>query len=104
MPKGLKRYYGSGDLHFITCSCYRRLGLLGSRMPRDLLVDRLEQVRKKYQFAICGYVVMPEHIHLLITEPRYGRVAHPFPNSGVPHSLRLYRKGWASKNSVWYGD
>ena len=44
-------------------------------MPRDLLVDRLEQVRKKYQFAICGYVVMPEHIHLLITEPRYGNVS-----------------------------
>ena len=24
MPKGLKRYYGTGDLHFITCTCYRR--------------------------------------------------------------------------------
>jgi hypothetical protein len=24
MPKGLHRYYGSGDLHFITCSCYHR--------------------------------------------------------------------------------
>jgi hypothetical protein len=25
MPSGLKRYYGRGDLHFITFSCYRRL-------------------------------------------------------------------------------
>ena len=44
-------------------------------MPRDLFLDRLEQVRKKYQFAVCGYVVMPEHIHLLITEPRHGNVS-----------------------------
>jgi hypothetical protein len=25
MPKGLKRYYGRGHLHFLTFSCYRRL-------------------------------------------------------------------------------
>ena len=30
MPKGLKRYYGRGDLHFLTFSCYRRLPLLGT--------------------------------------------------------------------------
>ena|GEM_PF-7005097 len=29
MPAGLKRYYGKGDLHFITFSCYRRLPLVG---------------------------------------------------------------------------
>ena len=28
MPKGLKRYYGRGHLHFLTFSCYRRLPLL----------------------------------------------------------------------------
>jgi len=30
MPKGLKRYYGQGHLHFLTFSCYRRLPLLGT--------------------------------------------------------------------------
>jgi len=30
----------------------------------------LEQVRKRYQFVVAGYVVMPEHIHLLISEPQ----------------------------------
>jgi putative transposase len=29
----------------------------------------LEQVRKRYHFVVIGYVVMPEHIHLLISEP-----------------------------------
>jgi putative transposase len=27
-------------------------------------------VRKRYQFVVAGYVVMPEHIHLLISEPQ----------------------------------
>jgi REP element-mobilizing transposase RayT len=70
MRRNLKRYYGAGDLHFITCSCYRRQPLLGTARRRDLLLTVLEQVRKRYQFVVAGYVVMPEHIHLLISEPQ----------------------------------
>lgn len=70
MPKGLKRYYGAGDLHFITCSCYRRQPLLGSAKRRDLFLRVFEQVRRRYQFVVVGYVVMPEHFHLLVSEPQ----------------------------------
>jgi putative transposase len=68
--QNLKRYYGAGHLHFITCSCYGRKPFLGSARRRDLFVTILEQVRKRYAFVIVGYVVMPEHIHLLISEPQ----------------------------------
>jgi putative transposase len=70
MPWGLKRYYGAGDLHFITCSCYRRQPLLGTGKRRDLFLKVLEQVRQRYQFVVIGYVVMPEHFHLLVSEPQ----------------------------------
>ena len=70
MPWNLKRYYGAGDLHFITCSCYRRRQMLGTEQRRDLFLTVLEQVRRRYQFVVLGYVVMPEHIHLLISEPQ----------------------------------
>ena len=70
MRSKLKRYYGAGHLHFITCSCYRRQPLLGTPRRRDLFLTVLEQVRRRYQFVVCGYVVMPEHIHLLISEPQ----------------------------------
>jgi len=72
VPNGLHRYYGAGYLHFITTSCYRRLPMLGTARNRNLLLDILEQVRRRYQFVIVGYVVMPEHIHLLIGEPEPG--------------------------------
>jgi len=40
-----------------------------------LLLDFLEQVRHKYDFTVAGYVAMPEHFHLLISEPRMGKVS-----------------------------
>jgi putative transposase len=72
MPNRLHRYYGAGYSHFITTSCYRRLPLLGSRRNRDLFLRVLEQVRVRYRFLVVGYVVMPEHVHLLLGEPRRG--------------------------------
>ena len=67
--RNLKRYYGGGNLHFITCRCYHRQPLLGTPR-RDLFVSVLEQVRRRYEFVVVGYVVMPEHVHLLISEPQ----------------------------------
>jgi putative transposase len=72
VPQHLKRYYGADDLHFITCSCYKRQPILGTASRRDLFLTVLEQVRKRYRLIVIGYVVMPEHFHLLITEPQKG--------------------------------
>jgi putative transposase len=72
MPSGLHRTYGAHHLHFITCSCYRRLPFLGSARARDRFLSILEQTRQRYRFVIVGFVVMPEHIHLLVTEPEVG--------------------------------
>jgi putative transposase len=68
MPKGLRRRYGLRHLHFITCSCYRRLPLFSLARAKNLFVKILGEVRDRQEFALVGYVVMPEHIHLLISE------------------------------------
>jgi len=75
MPDGLKRYYGRGDLHFVTFSCYRRLELLGTKRARNLFVKELAQVRRERGFRLAGYVVMPNHVHLLMSEPAKGTVS-----------------------------
>ena len=72
MTRGLYRIYGDHDLHFITCSCYHRQPVLAAPRRRDLLLDIMEEVRQAYQFVVVGYVVMPEHFHLLISEPDIG--------------------------------
>ena len=72
MPKGLHRYYRTGHLHFITFSCYHRRPLLGTARRRNLFLEIFEQVRARCSFVVVGYVVMPEHVHLLISEPERG--------------------------------
>ena len=72
LHRKLKRYYGKHDLHFITFSCYRRLPMLGTKRARNLFVKILDEVRDAYGFVLVGFVVMPEHIHLLIGEPAKG--------------------------------
>jgi putative transposase len=68
MRNPLRRHYGQGDLHFITFSCYRRRPLLGTVRARDRFVKILDEVRRRHWFRLIGYVVMPEHVHLLISE------------------------------------
>jgi putative transposase len=70
MPRGLIRIHGGGNLHFITTSCYRREPLLGSVRARDVFLEIFEQVRRGYGFEVIGFVVMPEHIPILISEPK----------------------------------
>ena len=72
VTKGLARYYGSGHLHFITSSCYRRQPKLHTPRRRDLFLRILEEARRKYRFVVHGYVVRPEHFHLLMSEPEVG--------------------------------
>jgi putative transposase len=69
MPWGLKRWHGRHDLHFITFSCYGRQPLLALAQRRDLFLEVLERVRRRYSWVVMGYVVMPEHVHLLVSEP-----------------------------------
>jgi putative transposase len=75
MPWGLKRYQQSGDLHFITFSCYRRQPLLLSPAAKRRCEFALEQTRRQYGFWITGYVIMPEHVHLLVSEPERATLA-----------------------------
>lgn len=74
MPWGLKRFRETGALHFVTWSCYDRLPLLDSDR-RDLLLKVLEQMRNRYRFVVVGYVVMPEHVHVLMSEPLIGNIS-----------------------------
>ncbi len=70
MTEGLHRFYGGNDLHFLTFSCYRRQPLFDEATRCDLLLQTLERVRRRYRLVVLGYVVMPEHLHLLVSEPQ----------------------------------
>jgi putative transposase len=64
------RYQQTGEFHFLTFSCYRCRPYLSTIAAMELFEDALERIRLRYSFVIGGYVVMPEHVHLLVNEPQ----------------------------------
>jgi REP element-mobilizing transposase RayT len=96
MPTNLHRYYGAGYSHFITTSCYQRRPLLGTPRSRDLFLEVMEQIRQRHQFVVVGYVVMPEHVHLLFTEPERGKPT-PKTSNGISAVIGFAQ----SEDSSW---
>ncbi len=89
MPWGLKRFHETGHLHFITFSCYRRRRKLDTPDSRRVFERALEQVRRQYGFFVTGYVVMPEHVHMLMSEPEQALLSHAIQSLKQAVSRRL---------------
>ena len=89
MTEGLKRFQQTGDFHFVTFSCYQRRLYLGLPEPRNLFEESLERTRSKYKFGVIVYVVMPEHVHLLLTEPVAAPLAKALMALKISSSKRL---------------
>ena len=108
MPPRLHRYYGARYLHFITFSCYHRRQLLATQRRRNLFLNSLEQVRLSYKFVVVGYVVMPEHVHLLLSEPERANpsvVVQVLKQRFARQLLRTTRKRQSGlQKSLWEND
>jgi REP-associated tyrosine transposase len=70
MPWGLMRFQQSGQSHFVTFCCYHRRRLLTTDASSRIFESALERVRRSFRLQVYGYVVMPEHVHLLLSEPQ----------------------------------
>ena len=62
----LVRFNFPNNIHFVTTSCYNRLPLFSSDDMKAIFIQAVIRVRNKYGFKLFGYVIMPEHVHLLI--------------------------------------
>src|SRR5437870_875153 len=70
MPWGLTRFHHSGQSHFVRFCCYHRRRLFTTDESCRILESAFEPVRRSYRLYVYGYVVMPEHVHLLLSEPQ----------------------------------
>jgi putative transposase len=89
MPRGLTRFHHSGQSHFITFCCYHRRRLFTTDASRRIFESALERVRRSFQLEVYGYVVMPEHVHLLLSEPRHNTLADALKSLKQGVSRRL---------------
>ena len=98
MPWGLKRFHATRQLHYLTFSCYKRRPNFGTVESRTTFESALERVRKRYGLCVYGYVVMPEHVHMLMSESERGTLAQVMQSlkQGVARTLAL-----RAKESFW---
>jgi REP-associated tyrosine transposase len=61
-----RRYDEAGHTRELTFSCFRRFQFLNRDRTRLWFVEALEGARQEWPFDLWAYVVMPEHVHLLV--------------------------------------
>jgi putative transposase len=92
MPWGLTRFHHSGQSHFVTFCCYHRHRLFTADASCRIFESALERARRSYRLYVYGYVVMPEHVHLLLSEPRRDTLADALKSLKQGVSRRLIPK------------
>ncbi len=65
----LKHYDHDGRARFVTFCTHQKLPILSNRVFRDIVVGRIHEFCHNRQLRLLGYVVMPEHVHLVIVPP-----------------------------------
>lgn len=102
MPSRLHRYDEPGHIHFLTISCYRRLQFFRHDNVKQVFVDGMHHTRAKLEIRWIAYVIMPEHVHLLVFPMVPGRDS-PIAISSVLQHLKQYvgRHGKQALRSVW---
>ncbi|WP_419805429.1 REP-associated tyrosine transposase [Terriglobus sp.] len=81
----------------MTFSCFERLPYLRSVIARECFVTALERFRARDDFDVVGYVVMPEHVHLLVGEPSRCLLAESL------HALKLsVAKTMRARSELWW--
>ena len=65
--KRRRRYDDECDAREFTFSCYHRFQFLNRDRTREWFIESLDSARKKHRFDLWAYVIMPEHVHLLLS-------------------------------------
>jgi len=66
----LRRHDELGHVHFLTVSCYRRLQFFRHDNVKLSFIRAMERVRDKYGLRWIGFLIIPEHVHLLLLPQR----------------------------------
>ncbi len=65
----VRHYDNLGTARFVTFSCYQQLPSLTHPGAMEAVIEMLDVTRTKHGFKILGYVLMPDHVHLVLLPP-----------------------------------
>ncbi len=79
-----RKYFNDPNhAHYLTFSCFHRLQLLTHDTLCRELVEFIDQARTDYNFNLWAWVIMPEHVHLLIRP-----TAHDYSTTRITSSIK----------------
>jgi hypothetical protein len=109
MPSQLRRIDEPGDVHFWSISCFRRLAFFWDDEMKRVVIDGLRLLQAKHGICLMGYVVMPEHIHVVMLPHARGG-DQPIPVSTLLedfkrhtgyHGKERLREVWRQQGKLW---
>ncbi len=65
MPLSNRKYFERNG-YYITTSVNKFIKIFRERKYIDIILENLNFYRKKYGFKLIGYVIMPDHLHMMI--------------------------------------
>ncbi len=92
--KRCRRYDNEGDVHCLTFSCFQRLPLLSKPRSCQWVLDALCLGRERGQFDLWAYVVMPEHVHVVLW---------PHPSVAISEILKTVKQSVSKRALLWLG-
>jgi len=109
MPRDLQRYDEPGHVHFWTISCYRRLAFFWADDMKRVVIEGLQRLRDDFRICLIGYVVMPEHVHVVLYPHPAGedspittsRLLHAFKKHVGYHGKEALRGLWKRWGRLW---
>ncbi len=66
LRKTIRHYNIPYHAHFLTFSCFQQLSLFSRERTKRWLIEAIVSAKEKYKYALWAYVIMPEHVHLLV--------------------------------------
>ena len=88
--KTVKHYETIPAVHELTFSYYRRMPLLTNDVWRTMLGEAITAATARHQFDLLAFVLMPEHVHLLVLRRHHSSGASNLLNAiKRPYSYRI---------------
>ncbi len=85
------RYETLGELRFLTFSCYHHLPLFNNDAIKDEFVQALDDARKRTNYRIIAWVIMPNHVHALV------EMIEGWGMESIVHSWKSYTSNQANR-------
>ena len=95
MPK-LHHFDRLGTARFVTFGCFRRRHLLADAAACEIVLTELARLRDHRNVRVLGYVIMPDHVHLILHPPddiRLGTAIGVFKTRTAHRILELWNDG-----------